>query len=152
MKHKKEERYSRIFNQLVPLIEQSPTHISAMSTICALLHAKINYFFWCGFYFVDKEQLVVGPYQGPLACQILKKPKGVCWASVLKKQTIIVDDVHLFPGHIACDNRSNSEIVVPLFDNKNEVWAVLDVDSSEKQSFCTEDAHWLEKIIQLIKH
>ncbi len=147
----KEGRYSRIFEQLQPLLEKSPDHISAMSSICALLHAKMDYFFWCGFYFVRDEQLVVGPYQGPLACQILPKPNGVCWASALQEETIIVPDVHAFPGHIACDSRSNSEIVVPLFDETKLVWAVLDVDSSEKNSFCQIDALWLEKIVQLIR-
>lgn len=151
MKDEKSSRYSRIYEQLLPLLEKSPDYISSMATICALLHAKKNYFFWCGFYFVRDHQLVVGPYQGPLACQILHHPKGVCWASVLQKDTIIVEDVHAFPDHIACDARSQSEIVVPIFDFNRNVWAVLDVDSAAKNSFCSIDAFWLKKIVEHIK-
>lgn len=150
MKNKNPDRYSRIFEQLQPLLLKSPGHIAAMSTICALLHAKIDYFFWCGFYFVEDKNLTVGPYQGPLACQMLPFPNGVCWAAVIQKKTIVVSDVHSFPGHIACDSRSQSEIVVPLFDSDNIVRAVLDVDSDKKNSFGDTDVFWLEKIVELI--
>ncbi len=100
---------------------------------------------------IDKE-LTIGPYQGPLACQVLEKKKGICWAGLEQKKTIIVPDVHKFPGHIACDSRSNSEIVVPLFDlNKNNhAWAVLDVDSRKFEAFSEIDKDWLEKIVKLI--
>ncbi len=151
IENKTSERYSRIFQQLEPLLIKSPDHIAAMSTCCALLHAKMEYFFWCGFYFVNKEKLIVGPYQGPLACQILPYPNGVCWAAVMQKETVLVPDVHAFPGHIACDSRSQSEIVVPLFDQNMNVWAVLDVDSSQKNSFSETDALWLTNITQLIR-
>jgi len=150
-KDQKEGRLGRIYDQLLPMLEKSPNHIAAMATVSAVLHAKMDYYFWCGFYFVKDNELVVGPYQGPPACQILTKPNGVCWASVLQKETLIVPDVHAFPGHIACDSRSNSEIVVPLFNDKQEVWAVLDVDSSQLNSFCDTDAHWLLKIVEQIK-
>ena len=98
------------------------------------------------------EELTIGPYQGPLACQVLEKKKGICWAGLEQKKTIIVPDVHKFPGHIACDSRSNSEIVVPLLDlNKdNQAWAVLDVDSQKFNAFSEIDKDWLEKIVKLI--
>ncbi len=98
------------------------------------------------------EELTIGPYQGPLACQVLEKNKGICWAGLEQKKTIIVPDVHKYPGHIACDSRSNSEIVVPLLDlNKdNQAWAVLDVDSQKFEAFSEIDKDWLEKIVKLI--
>ncbi len=121
-----------------------------MATVAALLHHKMPHFFWTGFYLLDKGDLVVGPYQGSLACLLLEKKKGVCWAGILRRQTVIVPDVHQFPGHIACDSRSNSEIVVPLFDKKGKVWAVLDVDSRRFDAFTQTDKEWLEKIVALI--
>jgi L-methionine (R)-S-oxide reductase len=150
-KDQKEGRLGRIYEQLLPMLEKSPDHIAAMATVSAVLHAKMEDYFWCGFYFVRNNELVVGPYQGPPACQILTKPNGVCWASVLQVETLVVPDVHAFPGHIACDSRSNSEIVVPLLNPHKEVWAVLDVDSTQFNTFCEIDAHWLQKIVQLIK-
>ena len=95
-------------------------------------------------------ELVVGPYQGPLACQVLEKEKGVCWAGVQDRKVIIVPNVHEFPGHIPCDSRSNSEIVIPLFNEKNEVWAILDVDSQKFDAFSEIDRDWLLKIVKLI--
>jgi GAF domain-containing protein len=110
------------------------------------------HFFWTGFYILDKGELVVGPYQGPLACQVLEKNKGVCWAGIRRRQTVVVPDVQNFPGHIACDSRSRSEIVVPLFDQNNKPWAVLDVDSQKLDAFSETDKLWLEKIAGLIQH
>jgi GAF domain-containing protein len=121
-----------------------------MATIAALLHNKMPHFFWTGFYLLEAGELVVGPYQGSLACMVLEKKKGVCWAGILRRMTIIVPDVHKFPGHIACDSRSNSEIVVPLFDEKNKAWSVLDVDSQNFNAFSEVDKEWLEKIVRLI--
>jgi GAF domain-containing protein len=121
-----------------------------MSTIAALLHHKFANFFWTGFYLLDKGELIVGPYQGPLACQILEKDLGVCWEAIREKKTIVVPDVHKFPGHIACDSRSNSEIVVPLLDKNNVPWGVLDVDSQKLNAFSKIDKEWLEKIVLLI--
>jgi GAF domain-containing protein len=94
--------------------------------------------------------MTVNIYQGPVACQILEKNKGVCWAAFNQKETIVVEDVHLFPGHIACDSRSNSEIVVPFKNREGEIIGVLDIDSKEKASFTEVDARWLEKILELI--
>jgi GAF domain-containing protein len=108
------------------------------------------HFFWTGFYILDNGELIIGPYQGPLACQILDKNTGVCWAGICRRSTIVVPDVHEFPGHIACDSRSNSEIVVPLFDKEDKPWAVLDVDSRKRNAFSEIDKQWLEKIVRLI--
>ncbi len=121
-----------------------------MATTAALLHHKMSHYFWTGFYTLIDGELIVGPYQGPLACQVLEKKKGVCWASVEKENTIIVPDVHKFPGHIPCDSRSNSEIAVPLFSEDGQVWSVLDVDSQKLDAFSEIDKEWLEKIVKLI--
>jgi len=143
-------RYERIHAQVEQLFLKTKNRTSRMATIAALLHHKMPHFFWTGFYVLDGEDLVVGPYQGSLACLALEKKKGVCWAGILRRQTVVVPDVHQFPGHIACDSRSNSEIVVPLVDEKGEVWGVLDVDSREFDAFTETDREWLEKIAALI--
>ncbi len=121
-----------------------------MATIIAVLHHKIDYFFWTGFYLLEDGEMVVNSYQGPVACQILEKDKGVCWAAFNKNETVVVDDVHSFPNHIACDSRSKSEIVVPFKNREGKIIGVLDVDSSQKNSFSEIDARWLEKILELI--
>ena len=143
-------RYQRIHAQLKPLFLKTENKLARMATISALLHHKMSHFFWTGFYLLDEGELIVGPYQGPLACLVLEKKKGVCWAGILRRETIVVPDVHKFPGHIACDSRSNSEIVVPLFDEKNEILGVLDVDSEKPDAFSDVDEEWLEKIVRLI--
>lgn len=148
-KPQKEGRYKRIYSQLEELLKGKPNLNARMATIVAVLHHKMNYFFWTGFYLLDEGELIVGPYQGSLACIKLKKNTGVCWASVNLGQTVIVADVHEFPGHIACDSRSNSEIVVPLKDKSGKIIGVLDVDSKEFGSFDEVDAEWLEKIIRI---
>jgi len=144
------QRYERVFHQLEDLLQKTENKIACMATVAALLHYKMPHYFWTGFYIITNGELVVGPYQGPLACQVLEKKKGVCWAGVERKEVIIVPDVHTFPGHIPCDSRSNSEIVVPLFDEKKEVWAVLDVDSQKFDAFSEIDKKWLAKIVRLI--
>jgi len=143
-------RYERLFGQLLPLMQKTTDPSARMATIVALLHHKIPGFFWTGFYLLKDGQLTVHTYQGPLACQVLSPHTGVCWAGIDKKETIIVPDVHLFPGHIACDSRSNSEIVVPLWNENNEIIGVLDVDSRTKETFDETDALWLEKIVRLV--
>jgi len=147
---KKAGRYGRIYNQLEELIPKSNNAKARMATVIAVLHHKMDYFFWTGFYMIDNGEMTVSMYQGPVACQILEKNKGVCWAAFNQKKTIIVEDVHTFPGHIACDSRSNSEIVVPFKTAGGEIIGVLDVDSSEKASFSNVDARWLEKILELV--
>jgi L-methionine (R)-S-oxide reductase len=148
-KGKKEGRYLRLSSQIADLLLKTPDQTAAMATIAAILQNKMEYFFWCGFYRVDGKRLIVGPYQGPVACQVLEG-RGVCLAAVEQQKTIIVPDVHLFPGHIACDSRSLSEIVVPVRDNAGNVTAVLDVDSKELNSFDETDARYLEKIVALL--
>ncbi|MFQ6110212.1 MAG: GAF domain-containing protein [Candidatus Aminicenantales bacterium] len=144
------KRYERVHRQLEELLQKTDNTIARMATVASLLHFKMPHYFWTGFYILSGRQLIVGPYQGPLACQVLEAEKGVCWAGVRARKTIVVPDVHKFPGHIVCDSRSNSEIVVPLFDRKGKVWAVLDVDSRRFDAFSEVDREWLEKIVRLI--
>lgn len=119
------------------------------TTVSLLISAFGQRFFWCGFYEVDplkRDELVVGPYQGTLGCLRIAFGKGVCGASAVRRETILVPDVHKFPGHIACDSRSNSEVVTPVFDSRGELIAVLDVDSTEFNAFDETDARGLEAI------
>jgi len=143
-------RYERIFHQLEDLLLKTDNKTARMATVAALLHHKMPHFFWTGFYILTAGELVVGPYQGPLACQVLEKNKGVCWAGVQDRKVIIVPNVHEFPGHIPCDSRSNSEIVIPLLNENNEVWAILDVDSQKFDAFSETDKEWLLRIVKLI--
>jgi len=148
--NKKEGRYSRIYKQLSELVIKSNSSYARMATIIAVLHHKMDYFMWTGFYLIENGKMTVNMYQGPVACQILEKDKGVCWAAFNKKETILIEDVHKFPGHITCDSRSNSEIVVPFKNRAGEIIGVLDIDSSQKGSFSDIDAKWLEKILELV--
>jgi GAF domain-containing protein len=145
-----ENHYTRIYQQLQELLTKTKDQTARMATIAALLHHKMPHFFWTGFYLLKDDCLIVGPYQGPLACQVLEGKKGICWAGVLQKKTLVVPDVHKFSGHIACDSRSNSEIVIPLFRNDGTVWGALDVDSKKFDTFSEIDREWLEKIAALI--
>ena len=149
--NQKEGRYRRIYQQLQDLLKDKPNRMARMATLVAVLHHKMDYYFWTGFYLLDEGELIVGPYQGSLACIKLKKDTGVCWAGINSGETVIVPDVHQFPGHIACDSRSNSEIVVPFKDKDGKIIGVLDVDSKELASFDEVDAEWLEKIIEIGK-
>ncbi|MDD2411886.1 MAG: GAF domain-containing protein [Bacteroidales bacterium] len=143
-------RYNRIYEQLIELFVKTDSQEAHMATAIALLHNKMDYFFWTGFYFLRDGELTIGNYQGSLACLVLKKNTGVCWAAINQQKTIIVDDVDQFEGHIACDGRSESEIVVPIKNKSGEIIGVLDVDSRSKKSFSNADAVGLEKIINLI--
>ena len=149
---KKSGRYERLYQQIKDLLVKSNNPISAMATISAVLHHKMDGFFWTGFYLLQNDKLQVGPYQGSLACINLAKDTGVCWAGINRRETVIVPDVHAFPGHIACDGRSKSEIVVPLYNSQGEITGVLDVDSDSLATFDETDAYWLEKIIKLVYH
>jgi len=143
--------YERIAAQLRELFVPGLDLTARMATAAALLHHKRPRFSWTGFYRLVEGELVVGPYQGLLACAILRpRWSGVCWAAVERGETIVVPDVHAFPGHIACDSRSRSEIVVPLRDAAGAVFAVLDVDSAEPDAFDEVDARGLEAIVELI--
>ncbi len=122
-----------------------------MATICAVLHHKMDYFFWTGFYLLQEGRLQVASYQGPLACIDLEKDKGVCWAGINSGETVIVGNVDEFPGHIACDSRSKSEIVIPLLNKDQEIIGVLDVDSADFSAFDEVDKEWLGKVVKLIE-
>ena len=151
MDERRATRYERLYEQLRGLIEdKSPTLQSAMATICAVLHAKMQHHFWTGFYFVKNEdELHVGPYQGPVACQILKG-QGVCLHGARTGEPVVVPNVEAYPDHIACDSRSKSEIVIPVLKDGNAV-AVLDVDSSELNQFSKADIEPLSKILGLLR-
>jgi GAF domain-containing protein len=138
-KTKLQNRYKRIHKEFHDQVMKTENPISRMSTLAALLHHKMPHYSWTGFYILDNGELTVGPYQGLLACLVLGKKRGVCWACIMEKKTIIVPDVNKFPGHIPCDERMKSEIVVPLFDEDGRVWAVLDVDSRKKDAFSEVD-------------
>lgn len=143
--------YERIYEQLEPLIrEKSPNLVAGMATVAALLHAKLRHHFWTGFYFVaGPEELHVGPYQGSVACQVLKG-RGVCLHSVQTEAPVVVPDVEAFPGHIACDSRSKSEIVIPL-KKDGRVVAVLDIDSDKPAQWDEDDAGPLARIVSLLE-
>ena len=147
---KKRGRYKRIYDQLSTLLNATDDVVSRMATVAAVLHHKMDGFFWTGFYLIHDGNLLVGPYQGPVACQVLAKDTGVCWSGINHGKTIIVPDVEQFPGHIACDSRSRSEIVVPVRDKHQQIIAVLDVDSKLLDHFDEMDASGLEKIVGLI--
>lgn len=147
----KEEKYKSLLPQIEAMVSGENDLIANMANICAALKFGFN-FLWVGFYIVKNDVLVLGPFQGPVACSRIQKGKGVCGTSWNNKETIIVDDVDLFPGHIACSSFSKSEIVVPLFDNDNNVIAVLDVDSETLSSFDKIDAFYLTEIIKPLMH
>jgi L-methionine (R)-S-oxide reductase len=147
-------RYERIYAQLKDLIEdKSPSLVAAMATICAVLHHKMSHHFWTGFYFVSELsgeiELYIGPYQGPVACQVLRE-RGVCLHCVRTKEPVVVPDVEQFPGHVACDARSKSEIVLPV-KKGDEVIAVLDVDSDKLAQFDDDDIAPLAEILSLLE-
>ncbi|MBN1144970.1 MAG: GAF domain-containing protein [Bacteroidales bacterium] len=150
MKTSKEGRYSRIKEQLQDLFSRTSGMLPRMATLNALLYHKMDGFFWVGFYLLNEGKLLVGPYQGSLACMELPSKKGVCWTGITTGNTVIVPDVHNFPGHIACDSRSKSEIVVPVYDRNNKVIGVLDIDSREPDHFDQVDAENLGQIVALI--
>ena len=150
MKNTKSKRYKRIHDQLKELLSKPGNDISRMATVVALLHYKMKHYFWTGFYLLDDGELIAGPYQGPVACQLLAKNTGVCWAAINKSESLVVPNVHEFPGHIACDSRSNSEIVVPLRNRKGDIIGVLDVDSKDLNAFDEDDRAGLENILELL--
>jgi GAF domain-containing protein len=145
----KEEKYIELIPQIKALLDGETDAIANMANICAALKYGMD-FFWVGFYLVKKDQLVLGPFQGPVACTRINSGKGVCGTSWLKKETIVVDDVETFPGHIACSSLSKSEIVLPLLDQQNTVIGVLDVDSDTLNYFDNIDELYLTKIINLL--
>jgi L-methionine (R)-S-oxide reductase len=147
---RKRQRYRRVAEQLRELFAATPDPTARMATAAALLHAKLSGFFWTGWYLLKDGELTVGPYQGSLACLVLPAHQGVCWAGVDRAEPIIVPDVHAFPGHIACDSRSRSEIVIPLRDRSGTMIGVLDVDSERRAHFDEVDREGLEAVAALI--
>jgi GAF domain-containing protein len=147
-----QQQYEMLAKQLDALLTGEKNVMANLSNASALLNQFFDRINWVGFYMMDENELVLGPFQGLPACIRIPVGRGVCGTSVAKKETIIVADVHAFPGHIACDAASQSEIVVPLLKN-GEVIGVLDIDSPEKNRFQKEDQHGLEHIVSiLMKH
>ena len=144
----KSAKYQETYRQIASVLSGETDRIANMANTAALLHEAFG-FWWTGFYIVRGNQLVLGPFQGPVACTRIGSVKGVCGTAWEKRETIVVPDVHQFPGHIACSSLSQSEIVVPVFCN-NEVSAVLDIDSKELSTFDETDKEWLEKIVSLL--
>ena len=145
----KTEQYESLMPQIKALLEGEPDLIANMANVAAALKEQFGWL-WVGFYIVKGAELVLGPFQGPVACTRIKKGRGVCGTSWAEKKTLIVPDVEKFPGHIACSSLSKSEIVVPIIRN-NEVLAILDVDASELNHFDTTDQHYLEQIVSLLE-
>lgn len=145
----KEEQYEVLLPQIKALLEGEPDLIANLANITGALKEQFNWL-WIGFYLVKNDELVLGPFQGPVACTRIKKGKGVCGASWAQAETLIVPDVEKFPGHIACSSLSRSEIVVPIIRN-NKVLGVLDADSIDLDHYDLIDQKYLEQIIELIK-
>lgn len=141
----KEEKYEELLMQVEGIMSGENDIVANMANVAAVLHEAMG-FWWTGFYRVVGEELVLGPFQGPVACTRIKRGRGVCGTSWADDRTVVVPNVHEFPGHIACSSASNSEIVVPIHKD-GEVVAVLDIDSKEFNTFDETDALWLEKIV-----
>ncbi len=145
----KAEKYESLLPQLNALVEGENDFIANLSNIMAALKFTMD-FFWVGIYFVKDKQLVLGPFQGPVACTRISFGKGVCGKSWEQKKTLVVEDVDQFPGHIACSSLSRSEIVLPAFDKNGEVFLILDVDSEHLSYFDETDKSYLEQVMHLI--
>jgi GAF domain-containing protein len=147
----KAERYAAVAQEIASVLDGEPNLVARMATVASMLAASFEHFFWTGFYVVDpdkREELVVGPYQGTLGCLRIAFGRGVCGTAARERKTQIVEDVNAFPGHIACDSRSVSEIVVPVVDADGRLIAVFDVDATAPAAFDALDAEWLERILQ----
>ncbi len=146
----KKEKYEQAVKEINAILEGESNMILKMSTINCILKTHLDYYFWVGFYCVNKGELIVGPYQGTLGCLHISYDRGVCGRAARTEQTQIVEDVHADPQHIACDAASQSEIVIPVFNPKGKLIAVFDVDSTAIGSFDSIDQQYLEQI--LVKH
>lgn len=145
----KKEKYIEILPQIESLIAYESDVIANLANVAAVLKEVFD-FFWVGFYIVKKDELVLGPFQGPLACTRIRLGKGVCGVSWSEKRTVLVEDVDAFPGHIACSSQSKSEIVVPILNKSGEVMAILDVDSDQLSDFDEVDQQYLEELTKII--
>ena len=141
----KQQRYDLLYRQVVTLVEGESDAIANMANVAAMIHYTLNPL-WTGFYRVEGDELVLGPFQGPLACSRIAYGQGVCGTAWQREQSVVVEDVELFPGHIACSSLSRSEIVVPV-KHGGRVVAVLDIDSTEVGTFDDVDREWLERIV-----
>lgn len=148
----KEEKYKQLLPQIKFLVEGEPNLITNLAQICAAIKYSIDKVLWVGFYTVQGSELILQPFQGPVACSRIKIPQGVCGACVERAETIIVPDVDKFPGHIACSSLSKSEIVVPIFNSAKKVTAVFDLDSDEYNSFDETDKQYLEELCALVSN
>lgn len=145
------QRYAAVADEIAAVLVGEPNLTARMATVVSMLAHAFDDYFWTGFYIVDPakpDELVVGPYQGSLGCLRIAFGRGVCGAAARSRQTQVVDDVEAFPGHIACDPRTKSEIVVPVVDAQGHLIAVFDVDSETPAAFDRMDAEWLERILQ----
>lgn len=145
----KQEKYEQLLPQIRSLISGESNQTANLANISAALNDAFN-FWWTGFYLVQGDELVLGPFQGPVACTRIPKGKGVCGAAWTEEKTVLVPDVHKFPGHIACSSATNSEIVVPVFSPDGNVWGVLDIDSEHLNHFDEVDQQYLELLSQMI--
>ena len=146
----KEQKYDLLLRQIQSLAEGETDDIALMANMAAAIHDTFH-FWWTGFYRVMGNELVLGPFQGPLACTRIAYGRGVCGTAWQEERTLVVPDVHQFKGHIACSSASNSEIVVPVFRNGNII-AVLDIDSEHYNTFDETDRVWLERIVKIISN
>ncbi len=150
MNDKKLAKYDRLYEQIKTYVQTTDDIWARLATMEAVLHHKMQTFFWTGIYVLIDGELIVRSYQGPVACQKLKHHTGVCWSAVLSGQTVIVPDVEKFPGHIACDSRAKSEIVIPVCNREGKIFACLDIDSDQLNAFDREDEIGLRKILSLL--
>jgi len=146
----KDKRYAELLPQIAAVVEGERDMIANMANVSAILQEEFH-FWWTGFYRVVDDVLVLGPFQGPMACTRIAKGKGVCGTSWMRDETIVVPNVHLFPGHIACSSASQSEIVVPMHNRDGKVIGVLDIDSEHLSTFDEVDKMWLERVVELLK-
>lgn len=144
-------RYARVRDQLAGLIAKTADPLAHRATAAALLHHKVPGVSWTGFYMLRDGELVVDAFQGPVACLVLAPHTGVCWAAIDRRESLVVADVHAFPGHIACDSRSRSEVVVPVFGAGGEPIGVLDVDSHRPDHFDQVDREGYESVVRLLE-
>ena len=145
----KEEKYRLLTEQVRSLIAGETDEVAVMANVCAAIHETMG-FFWTGFYIVKGEELVLGPFQGSVACMHIGYGRGVCGTAWQRAESVVVPDVEAFPGHIACSSLSRSEIVVPVFDTDGNVKAVLDIDSKDLNTFNEVDQHWLEELVKML--
>lgn len=150
MSSSKLAKYDRLYEQIGQYVKTTDDIWARLATMEAVLHHKMQAFFWTGVYVLTDGELIVRSYQGPVACQKLKHHTGVCWAAVNSGETVIVGNVEEFPGHIACNSRSKSEIVVPIRNREGQIFACLDVDSEQLNAFDEEDEQGLKKILTLL--